>query len=36
MISKLGRLIADTKEALSLAGMCKNAGKTTVFNRLIR
>lgn len=35
MISKLGRLIADTR-SLSLAGMCKNAGKTTVFNRLIR
>ena len=35
MISKLGRLIADTR-SLSLAGMCKNAGKTTVFNRMIR
>lgn len=35
MISRLGRLIADTR-SLSLAGMCKNAGKTTVFNCMIR
>ena len=35
MISELGRLVADTR-SLSLAGMCKNAGKTTVFNRIIR
>lgn len=35
MISKLGRLVTDAK-SLSLAGMCKNAGKTTVFNRVIK
>lgn len=34
MKNTLGQLVAD-KRSLSLAGMCKNAGKTTVFNRII-
>ena len=35
MEKSLGQLVQD-KRSLSLAGMCKNAGKTTVFNRIVR
>ena len=35
MEKTLGQLVAD-KRSLSLAGMCKNAGKTTVFNKIIK
>lgn len=35
MEKSLGQLVKD-KRSLSLAGMCKNAGKTTVFNRIVR
>ena len=34
-MKKLGDLI-DAYKSLSMIGMCKNAGKTTVFNQLIR
>lgn len=34
-MKKLGDLI-DEYQSLSMIGMCKNAGKTTVFNQLIR